>query len=230
MAENKPEEDKLKENKLKLKKENIDLLLDAKFLKVYDFHYAPERSYYVASRRDAEALPAIRSKEDFQGMLPDAVSCVVVLKCKDKEPLLCLTKEMRFPIGQFLLGVPAGLLDPEDAREENPVFCAAKRELWEEAGIEWTDADEIKWINPLLFSSPGMTDESNAMVHMTLNRESMPKLTSEGAVGGECFDGFVLINRDEAREILMEGRDGDGLYYSVYTWIALTCFVSGLWD
>ena len=213
-----------------LRAENAKEMADYRFLKCYDFSYEPSKHYYVVSRRDKENLVALKSKEDFQTMLPDAVSLVVVLKCKDQEPLLCLTKEMRYPTGQFLLGVPAGLLDPEDREEAEPVYSAAKRELWEETGITWTQKDEIRMINPLLFSSPGMTDESNAMVYVTLNRDSAPEMTADGAVGGECFEGFVLVNKAEARKVLMEGMDGDGLYYSVYTWIALTCFVSGLWD
>lgn len=213
-----------------LKADNVKELMNCRFLKCYDYSYSPSSHYYVVSRRDQEDLVALKSKADFQTMLPDAVSLVVVLKCKDQEPLICLTKEMRYPTGQFLLGVPAGLLDPEDREEAEPVYSAAKRELWEETGIAWTENDEIRMINPLLFSSPGMTDESNAMVYMTLNRDSAPKMTADGAVGGECFEGFILMNKTEARKVLMDGMDGEGLYYSVYTWIALTCFVSGLWD
>ena len=217
------------EKRAGLKRDNVEELLDKKFLKLYDFHYTPEQHYYVTSRHAKDDLTALRAGEAFQHMYPDAVSCVVIIKCKGKEPLLCLTKEMRFPIGQFLLGVPAGLLDPEDLQESDPVFMAAKRELREEIGIVWTDADEIKCINPLLFSSPGMTDESNAMVQITLNRDTMPELSSDGAVGGESFGDFVLVNREEARRILLNGRDDEGLYYSVYTWIALTCFVTEIW-
>lgn len=213
-----------------LKSKNVKELMDVKFLKCYDFSYFPSKHYYVASRREKERLVALRTKENWEKMLPDAVGLVVVLKCKDREPLLCLTKEMRYPVGQFLLGVPAGILDPEDMEEDQPVFSAAKRELWEETGITWTNEDEIRMINPLLFSSPGMTDESNAMVYVTLHRDAIPAFNSEGAVGGERFEGFVLLNRTEARKVLMDGVDKEGLFYSVYTWIALTCFVSGMWD
>ena len=213
-----------------LKQENVATILDKKFLKCYDFSYFPSSHYYVTSRHEKNNLVALKSKEAFSKMMPDAVSCVVILKCPGKEPLLCLTKEMRYPTGQFLLGVPAGLLDPEDLLEENAVFAAAKRELWEETGISWEEKDEIKMINPLLFSSPGITDESNAMVQMTLHREKMPNLTSDGAVGGERFEGFVFLNKEEACKVLKNGMDADGLYYSVFTWIALTCFVTGMWE
>ncbi|WP_418235768.1 hypothetical protein, partial [Butyricicoccus sp.] len=31
--------------------------------------------------------------------------------------------------------------------------------------------------------------------------------TQAGAVGSECFDGFVLLSKAEAQEILRQGRD-----------------------
>ncbi len=57
----------------------------------------------------------------------------------------------------------------------------------------------------------------------------MPQMTQAGAVGGECFDGFVLVTKEEAMKILRDGVDADGFYYSGYTWMALMCFVTGLW-
>ena len=86
-------------------------------------------------------------------MLPDAVSCVVILKIRGQEPRLCLSREYRYPAGHFLLSVPAGLLDPEDATEENPVFHAAARELREETGITLEESDSIRLVNPLVFRS-----------------------------------------------------------------------------
>ena len=50
-----------------------------------------------------------------------------------------------------------------------------------------------------------MTDESNALVQIILNREEMPKVSQEGAVGTECFDGFLLLTKEEAQKILKDG-------------------------
>jgi len=85
-------------------------------------------------------------------------------------------------------------------------------------------------VNPCLFSSPGMTDESNALVCAVLHPEDLSHLTQAGAVGSECFDGFVLLNKAEAQAILRQGRDAHGMFYSVYTWAALLYFVSDLWE
>ena len=76
-----------------------------------------------------------RYDEEFKKMLPDAVSCVVVLKQKGKEDRLLLNYEYRYPAGRFLLSVPAGLLDPEDKDCEDPLITAAKREIKEETGL-----------------------------------------------------------------------------------------------
>lgn len=218
------------ENKPKLTRENVTELLDKKFLRLFDLSFFPGRHYYVATRRRAEELVALKSEKAFRSMLPDAVGCVVVLKCEGREPLLILVKELRYPTGQFLLGVPAGLLDKEDLEKDQPIFSAALRELKEETGLTLEETDEIKLINPLLFSSPGMTDESNAMVQITLKRDEMPVITQAGAVGGECIGSFVLLTREDAKQLLQTGVDADGIFYSVYTWIALMTFVSGLWE
>ena len=117
----------------------------------------------------------------------------------------------------------------EDATEENPVFHAAARELREETGITLEESDSIRLVNPLVFSTPGMTDESNALVQIILNREEMPKVSQEGAVGTECFDGFLLLTKEEAQKILKDGVDDQGFFYPLYTWAALMCFATGMW-
>ena len=171
-------------NKPEITKEKVKAIYENRFLKVYDLQYAEGKHYFDATRRSLDDLTAIKSEEELKKMVPDAVSCVLILKLKGKEPVLCLNKEYRFPAGQFLLSVPAGLIDKEDKEAENPAVCTARREISEETGIVLEDSDEITVINPLLFSTPGMTDESNAMVQIVVNRDEMPKMTQEGAVGG----------------------------------------------
>jgi ADP-ribose pyrophosphatase len=212
------------ENRPIIKKEQVETVYDSRFIKVFDLQYEPGKHYFDATRRSIENLAAVKNDEEFKQMLPDAVSCVVILKISGQEPRLCLSREYRYPAGQFLLSVPAGLLDPEDAAQENPVFHAAIRELREETGIALEESDSIR------LSTPGMTDESNALVQITLNREEMPKVSQEGAVGTECFDGFLLLTREEAQKILKDGVDDQALFYPLYTWAALMCFVTGMWE
>ena len=213
--------------------EKVKPLLETKFLNVYDLQYEEGKHYFDASRRKKEDLMAVKSKEEFKVALPDAVTCVVVLKGLS-EPLLLLSKEYRYPAGQFLLSPPAGLLDAEDLKlaqnsQGLALLSAARREIWEETGISIKEGDTLKVINPLLFSTPGMTDESNGFVLAVVHLDSLDKLTQDGAVGSECFDGFCLLTKSQALDILKNGRDMDGLYYSVYTWAALMYFVTDLW-
>lgn len=220
-----------KRDKMKpvIPKENVKPLFDSKFLRVFDLQYEKDRHYFDATRRPLDNIVATKTVEDFKTMLPDAVTCVVILKIKGDEPKLLLTREYRYPTGQFLLSPPAGLLDSDDAQKSNPVLSAAKREILEETGIDLGSTDSLFVINPLLFSSPGMTDESNALACAVINLEDTSSLSQDGAVGSECFDGFMLISADEAKEILKTGTDPEGIFYSVYTWSALMYFISDLW-
>jgi ADP-ribose pyrophosphatase len=79
-------------------------------------------------------------------------------------------------------------------------------------------------VNPFLFSTPGMTDESNALVCAVLRRENLDELSQDGAVGSELFDGFTLVTLSQAEQLLKSGRDDNGHFYSIFTWAALMYF------
>ena len=214
----------------KISKEQIKALFESKFLRVFDIQYAEGKHYYSATRRPADRLAAVMSREQFQNMVPDAVSCFVVMKEDGKEPVLLLTREFRYPVGRYVLSVPAGLIDPEDEGNESPQLAAAAREIQEETGIVISGTDSLKLVNPLVFSTPGMTDESNALVCTVVHPTGEFRLTQEGAVGSEKFDGFVPVTKTDAEKLLKTGRDADGNFYSAYTWMALMYFVSGMWE
>lgn len=207
-----------------MKKEQIKTLYDSRYIRLYDFQYKEDAHYLCASRREIDRLPAAMPAEAYKTLLPDAVSCVVVLHIKGQEPKLLLNWEYRYPAGQYLLSVPAGLIDKEDYDKDTAVIDTAVRELEEETGIRVTPEDEVKIINPFVFSTPGMTDEGNALVYIGIHREEMPPLSQSGAVGSEKFGGFRLVSKKEAARYLKEGRDEHGIYYPLYTWAALMYF------
>ena len=215
--------------KPEIKKEQVKPLFESKFIKVFDLQYEEGKHYFDATRRSADNLMAVKSDEEFKTALPDAVTCVVILNIKGEEPKLLLDYEYRYPAGQFLLSPPAGLLDPEDAESKEPLLATAKREIAEETGLVLKQTDKLFTINPLLFSTPGMTDESNALVCAVIELNDTNSLSQEGAVGSECFNGFELITKEEATALLTNGRDKNGIFYSVFTWAALMYFVSDLW-
>lgn len=210
-------------------KENVEALYETKFLKLYDLNYAQGKHYFVATRNDKDNLVAVKTDSEFKNMVSDAVTCIVIIMEKGKESRLLMNYEYRYPAGQFLLSPPAGLIDPEDKGGEKPEIQAAIREIKEETGLTIKDSDTVKTVSPLSFSTPGMTDESNALVLAVINVDNLSELNQEGAVGSEMFDGFRLLNKEEARKVLSDARDEYGNYFSIYTWAALMYFVSDMW-
>lgn len=205
-----------------------DKVLDTKFIKVFDIHYKEGGHYYDVTRRGQNETIMSKSTEEIKSLVPDAVSCEVVLEQSGKEPLLLLAQEYRYPVGQFLLSPTAGLIDEEDKKlsQEEAIRVTAIRELKEETGITFKANDSVEIISPMLFSSPGMTDENNAMVRIIVRDADLAELTQDGCEGSEQFDGFKLYTASEAKQILDQGCDENGMFYSVYTWIALADFVA----
>ncbi len=212
-----------------IKRENVKTLFESPYLRVADLQYAPGKHYYDATRRDMENLTAIKSDQEFEAMLADAVSCFVILAGEGEEPRLLLSYEFRYPAGQYLLSVPAGLIDEEDREKPDVLVSTAIREIREETGLEVRDTDTVRVVNPLVFSTPGLTDESNALICAVLRSAKVADLSQEGAVGSEQFDGFCLLTKAQARELLKKGRDERGRFYPLYTWAALVYFVSDMW-
>ena len=206
-------------------KENVDTLCEIKFLKLYDYRYLEGKHYYCSSRRKTEDLVAIKSDETFKTMLPDAVTIAVVLHLPNEKPKLLLSYEYRYPVGRFLLSPIAGLLDPEDSECDDPLRSGAVREIFEETGIKVSENDKITILNPCAFSTPGMTDESNAFLSADITLPDTSMLNQTGAVGAELFNGFELVSVDEAKEIYKSGKDKYGNTFSLATWAVLGWFV-----
>lgn len=212
-------------NKPTFSDENIKSLYDARFLRLYDLQYKEDAHYYDVSRRDSSSLVARKSDEEFKTMLPDVVTIAVIVKIADDEPKLLLNYEYRYPVGQYLLSPIAGLIDPADRSKDDPLIEAAKREIFEESGLNVKDSDSVEVINPCAFSSPGMTDESRAFLcaHISIDDES--EFSHDGAEGSELFNGYELVGRKEASEIFRSGRDKYGYFFSIATWVVLAYFL-----
>ncbi|MBR6321492.1 MAG: NUDIX hydrolase [Lachnospiraceae bacterium] len=209
-----------------INKDRIETLHETRFLKLYDLQYAEGKHYFAASRRAKEDLVARKTGDDFKEMLPDAVTIAVVLHLPQDETRLLMTYEYRYPVGQFLLSPIAGLLDPEDRDDPNPLISAAVREIKEESGLTVKDSDRVTVLNPCAFSTPGMTDESNAFLLAEITLNSLDELNQTGAVGSEMFDGFELLTRERAEKIYKSGRDEHGNFYSLSAWMVLGIFLS----
>ena len=196
----------------------IEKLLETKFLKAADLQYKEGSHYFVATRHDFDKITAVTGKP-----VPDAATCYVIFNTPGKEPRLLLQYEYRYPVGGFLLSPPAGLIDGSEGPLET-----AKREIFEETGIEVKDDDRLFVVNPLVFSTPGMTDESNALVCAVVNADESD-LNNKHCESTESFDGFELLTKEEALELLKRGTDKRGHYYPLYTYAALSFFALDLW-
>ena len=206
-------------------KDRVEALYQTRFLKFYDLQYAPGKHYYQVSRRESPDLVVRLEDEAFRQMLPDAVTIAVVLHLPEREPLLLMSYEYRYPIGQFLLSPVAGLLDPADRQQPDPLRSAAVREIHEETGLTVRESDPVYLLNPCVFSSPGMTDECNAFLCAEITLDSTDSLSQDGAEGTELFDGFELLDRARAKQIFDTGRDEHGNFYSLSTWAVLAAFL-----
>ncbi|MBQ3894002.1 MAG: NUDIX domain-containing protein [Clostridia bacterium] len=224
-------------NTPEITKKKIKTILNRRFVYCYDIEYAEGRHSYSVSRRKKNDLVAIMGEAEAKDFVPDAVTIFVIIKRDGREPVLLLDYEYRYPVGRYLLSPPAGLVDSKDiqafSRPEDVIRETTRREVFEETGLVLDEKCEIKIVSPLLFTGPGMTDESNALAAVIADIGSddlAGRLSQEGAEGTECFDGFVPVTKKEALEILKKSKDAKGNFFSVYTWCALMYFVSGMWE
>lgn len=213
-----------------LKKEMVKSCFESKFLNMYDIQHTEGKHYYNATRKKIEDSVCLLSDEEFANMMPDAINAIVIVRIKGQEPKVYFNHEFRYPVGQFLLNPPAGLIDPADRATDNPLINTAIREIKEETGLEVKATDRIYVVAPGLFSSPGLTDESNAIICAVIDLEDDSSFTQEGAEGSECFDGYIMLDKTQAKEMLMKGRDDNGKFLSVFSYICLMYFVSGMWE
>lgn len=209
-----------------IRKDRIETLYGTKFLNMYDLQYGEGKHYFEASRRKPEDLVVRKEDGEVREMLPDAVTIAVVLHLPGNRTRLLMSYEYRYPIGQFLLSPVAGLLDPEDRECPDPLVNAAIREIREETGLTVKENDRVYVLNPCAYSTPGMTDESNAFLCAEITLDSLDELNQNGAQGSELFDGFELLDRERAQEIFRTGRDEHGNFYSLAAWAVLSIFLS----
>ena len=208
-----------------INKDRIETLYETRFLKLFDLQYAEGRHYFEATRRDRENLVAKKSDTEFREMLPDAEKIEKKMHLPGDRTRLLMSYEYRYPAGQYLLSPVAGLLDPEDRKSADPLVNAAIREIREETGLTVKEGDRVRVLNQCAFSSPGMTDESNAFLCAEITLDNLDELNQDGAEGSELFDGFELLDRERAEEIFRTGRDEHGNFYSLAAWMVLSIFL-----
>lgn len=167
---------------------NATKLTNSRFLNLYELDVQHRNGaaskYHVASRvKSTSDLRAISHQNN-----PDAVAILAT-----HENNLVLIKQYRYPVGDYIYELPAGLID-----EGEDAIVAAKREMFEETGLEFAPyASQL--INKSLFSSPGMTDETCAII----TGQCYGTPTNANQESSEDIQ-VVLVNREEAIRVLNE--------------------------
>lgn len=165
-------------------------LTDSRFLNLYELDVQHRNGaaskYHVASRaKSASDLQAISHHNK-----SDAVAILAMYENK-----LVLIKQYRYPVGDYIYELPAGLID-----EGEDTITAAKREMFEETGLEFVPYP-LQFLNRPLFSSPGMTDETCAVIV----GQCYGTPTNHNQEDSEDIE-VVLVDREEAVRILNEEK------------------------
>lgn len=179
-----------------------------KYLSLYDAEYVNKKGavkhWMIASRKDIKALNTqlLECKKERL----DAVAIVAIHKDLKK---LVLVKQYRVPVNDYLYELPAGLVDGDE-----DMYTTAKRELFEETGLNLLEIDKTKKAIPL-YASAGMTDESIALVYCICDGEASTKNLEDD----EDLE-VVLVSRDEASDLINKDVKMD-----VKTYLILNSFV-----
>jgi ADP-ribose pyrophosphatase len=135
-----------------MKFKGIEKKEEGRFITRYDVEYetvdGKDKIYEIISRNSS-----LDSLKALNGANPDSV--VIIATDEDGERLL-INKEFRMAVGNWVYNFPAGLID----EGENP-YESAKRELWEETGLELYEIEDF--IGPS-YSAVGFSNEINVCV------------------------------------------------------------------
>ena len=125
-------------------------LTDCKWINLFEVIYKhkseQQRNWLMCSRKTNPIIDAAKA---------DAVMIVPIVKTEHGNRLV-VTKEFRVPIWDYEYSFPAGLID-----DGEDITLTVARELKEETGLE---VEKIHHISMPVYSTAGMTDESNHMV------------------------------------------------------------------
>lgn len=193
-----------------INKDKTSLLYGTEYVKLYDLNFMKDQHYYFASRKQQEDLAVKKDEKQLEKSKADGVGCVLIVNGK-----LYLNYEYRLPVGQNILSVPAGMVEKDE-----DILTAAKREIKEETGLT---VDSVELLAPLMFSSPGLTDESNAMVLAYCH--DISQANQDKCEESECFSGYALLDKDEVKKIIKNRHDGNYNFYSVYTIVAMLYYL-----
>ncbi|WP_435791575.1 NUDIX hydrolase [Clostridium sp.] len=176
---------------------NITLLADTKYLKLYNAEYTNKKgdikNWSIASRKDLNTL-----KNNYFNGTDENIDAVIIVATHIDEDKIVIIKQFRIPLNDYVYEIPAGLIDPGE-----DVETTAKRELKEETGLDLLQIDYNK-TKPKVYISTGMTDESVALVYCTCSGE----ISKEYLEDDEDIE-IMLLSRQEAMDLISSDKKID---------------------
>lgn len=171
----------------------IEKKVGSKFLSYYEMEAIHRDGsitpYYLASRNpDKTTLKAVTKQNP-----PDGV--VIYGIYGEKKDRIVLIRQYRYPIGDYVYELPAGLKEPGESIETTAV-----REMYEETGLDFVPVESGDFSHPF-FTTVGMTDESCATVYGLC--KGTP--SSEHQESSEDIQA-VIADKAECRRILKEEK------------------------
>lgn len=181
----------------KVRVNKVTMLADTKYLKLYNAEYINKsgtlRNWSIASRKNLETI----NNKFFNGG-NETIDAVVIIAKHIKEEKLVIIRQFRVPINDYVIELPAGLIDGKESFEE-----AVKRELKEETGLDLIEIDYTK-TKEKVYVSVGMTDESVALVSCICDGV----MSTENLEEDEDIE-VMMLSKDEARELLNSNENID---------------------
>ena len=167
---------------------DIEKVHAGKFIDRYDITYETadggEKVYEMISRDhaicEAEDPLARLTRED-----PDSVILILTNEEGDK---ILISKEFRMACGHWVYNFPAGLIDPGETPEES-----AKRELWEETGLELVSIDDVM---DKSIAAIGFSNEKNVAIFGKARGQFRESTSAEEEIVPGWF------TKEEVRELL----------------------------
>ena len=179
------------------KVKNIKTLAETKYLSLYSADYINKKgnlkNWTIASRKNLETI-----ENKFFENEEDKIDAVVIIATHVEENKLVVIRQFRVPINDYIIELPAGLVDGNEGFEE-----AVKRELKEETGLDLISIDK-EGTKEKVYVSAGMTDESMAIV----------KCICTGTVSKENLEEdedieVVMLTKEEAKKLINSNENID---------------------
>lgn len=173
---------------------NIKKQTDNNFLNLYEMENIHKNGrhgrYFFASRlKSVDELKLNTKKNNPDGVI------IYALTGENKDKLV-LIRQYRYTIDDYIYEFPAGLVEDGEDYE-----VAAKREIFEETGMEFKKIEVPEGFESPFFTSIGMSDEACATVFGYCEGE----ISTKNLEDSEEIE-VVIADKKVAREILRNGK------------------------